>query len=223
MHPQCEVRIALEIPDDAVFWQPTPSEINEEGFGYFHNVWPIVAPTAHETRRVLEADSAGLSYASRNCSTEDEFEEVAKWLESVVPDDDETAPPAALGDRWTGTEGLDLGVAGLVYSLAHVGFYPAASCRAHTTGSWADCPTVLFAAGQERLMRMLPMIQNAGCGIQYVVSRGVPLFALLAPSTMQFSKLAEAVFAARRELRAIPKTSRRSRGAPKSYQPELPI
>ena len=223
MHPQYEVRIALEIPEDAVFWQPTPSEISEEGFGYFQSVWPIVAPTAREAHRVLEADSAGLSYVSENCSTEDEFEKLAKWLESVVPDDDETAPPAALGDRWTGIERLDLGVAGLVYSLAHVGFYPAASCRAHATRSWADCPTVLFAAGQERLVRMLPMIQNAGCGIEYDVSRGVPLFTLLAPSTVQFSKLAEAVFAARREFRAIPKTSRRSRGAPRSYQPELPI
>jgi hypothetical protein len=62
-------------------------------------------------------------------------------------------------------EGLELGVAGLVYALASVGCVPAASCRGHSRPhAWAERPIVLLAADRARAEWLRPLVSGAGCG-----------------------------------------------------------
>lgn len=210
MIPSFAIDIVRSIPDDATFWQPTPSDINEDGFGYFHDVWPIVTPPASEAARLLGFERAALDYLNGTCRDASDFEQQAEWIEGA--DDDELAAlPVGMQEVFADLNGLDLGVAGLVFALAHVGFYPAASCRAHASRSWAPSPTVLFAAGEERLRALLPLIVTAGVGLQYDKTRGVPLFAVYAQSVVEMVGLGALIFGHRGALRRIPKTARRRR------------
>ncbi|MDF3285479.1 hypothetical protein [Gordonia sp. N1V] len=197
------VRETFESTD---FWQPAPSDIDEEGFAYFQDAWPILSPSVADTAAVIASEEVGLAFLEWTCRDAAQFDEVARDLEAFVLNE---PLPDDVADAFTGLNGLEVGVAGLVYALACTGYYPAASCRSHAERSWSDCPVVFFATAEPRLRNLIPLAVEAGCGLDANNSRGVPLFVLYAPSTVEMANLARAVFAQRTELRAMPKTSRR--------------
>jgi len=62
-------------------------------------------------------------------------------------------------------EGLEAGVAGLVYALSAAGMYPAASCRGHPEpDSWSAIPVVMFAADRPHAEALQPLVESSGCG-----------------------------------------------------------
>src|SRR6202012_320103 len=76
-----------------------------------------------------------------------DFDVLAAAVETgSAGEEDETTPEylSALAPYLTGQaalEGLEAGVAGLVYALSAAGMYPAASCRGHPEpGSWSAMP-----------------------------------------------------------------------------------
>lgn len=197
------VRESFESTD---FWQPAPSGIHEEGFGSFQDTWPILSPSVADTAAVIASEEVGLAFLEQTCRDAAQFDEVARDLEAFVLDE---PLPDDIADTFTGLNGLEVGVAGLVYALAHTGYYPAASCRSHAERSWSDCPVVFFATAEPRLRNLIPLAVQAGCGLNANDSRGVPLFVLYAPSIVEMANLARAVFTQRTKLRAMPKTCRR--------------
>jgi hypothetical protein len=65
----------------------------------------------------------------------------------------------------TALEGLEAGVAGLVYALSAAGMFPAASCRGHPEpDSWSAFPVVMFAADRIHAEALQPLVQGSGCG-----------------------------------------------------------
>lgn len=54
MFPRVQVEIEVSIPAGDDYWVPKPSEIDEEGFGDFRGVWPIVKATTRLTADVIE-------------------------------------------------------------------------------------------------------------------------------------------------------------------------
>lgn len=224
MIPNYDIPVDQALPPDVVYWQPKPSDIDEEGFGFFQNVWPLGLPSRSVAHEVLKSERAGLKYLARVCRDDVQFDAQAERLEGFHEDDSDCDPlPPELAGDWTGLNGLEVGVAGLSYMLASTGFYPAASCRAHPTRSWAPCPSVLFAAGEMRLQRLLPLIEASGCGLAYSESRGVPLFDIYAPSVKHMSSLAESVLADYTAFRVTPKTTRRRRRDNLSADEQLPL
>jgi hypothetical protein len=141
MFPRAHVEVEISIPAGDDYWVPKPSEIGEEGFGDFRGVWPIVEATTRLTADVIEDERVAAEYIDAHASTPEEFEKLAREIESYSPSLEESEAlefAADLGSAWGGFEGLELGVAGLTYALSNAGFYPAASCRSHQDGhSWS--------------------------------------------------------------------------------------
>ena len=83
----------------------------------------------------------------------------------IIPDDSPLR--AYLTDDQSVTEGLDLGVAGVVYALAAVGCHPMASCKG-PPHDWAPHPLVRFTARMWRARALLPLALEAQCGLEEV-------------------------------------------------------
>ena len=179
MYPTTEVELHPQLPRDASFWVPTIDDLEaDEGFGYFDNTWPIFNVSEVEARGLTNLDRSLSAVAGNLASTEYEFDLIAAALETgsaddiegLTPDQLETLSPY-LTDRVT-LEGLELGVAGLVYCLAAAGMYPAASCRGHPGPSaWSRAPVVLFATDRIRAELLVPLVRNSGCGFNIAQSR----------------------------------------------------
>lgn len=212
MYPRTEVELNVELPSGAEFWTPEPDDIDEEGFGYFRDVWPIIGVPEDEAREMLNRDRDASSLVSGLASTEPEFDAIARVVETGVSDyaeDLSVAKLSALGryiaadeDDPVPLEGLDVGVAGLVYALSAAGAYPAASCRGHHGDhSWSDVPVVLFAIDQCRASVLAPLVRDAGCGFDIDPARP-GLLVVCSASIEGTLALAEAVIGKLPEFRA---------------------
>ncbi|MGH3218980.1 MAG: hypothetical protein ACRDPY_09780 [Streptosporangiaceae bacterium] len=212
MYPRTDVELNAELPSTAEFWTPEPDDIDEEGFGYFRDVWAIVGVPEDEARQMLHKDRAASFFVSELASTEAEFDAIARVIETGVSDyaeDLSAAKRAALGpyiaadeDDPVPLDGLDVGVAGLVYALSAAGAYPAASCRGHHGDhSWSHVPVVLFAIDRCRANVLAPLVREAGCGFEIDTARA-ELLVVYSASIEGTIALAEAVIGRLPEFRA---------------------
>jgi hypothetical protein len=212
MYPRADVELHPELPDAAEFWTPGPDDIDEEGFGYFRNVWPIVDVTEEEAREMLQRDRTASSFVSELASTEAEFDAIAKVVETGESDraKDLTADKrAALGpyiaedeDDPVPLEDLEVGVTGLVYALSAAGAYPAASCRGHPRDyAWSNMPVVLFAIDRCRAHVLAPLVRDTGCGFEIDPARR-ELLSVCSASIEETISLAEAIIGKLPEFRA---------------------
>jgi hypothetical protein len=182
MYPQADVEIVSELPTDAEFWTPQPDDIDEENFGYFRDVWPIIGVPEDEAREMLERDRLVSNFASNLATSDAEFDAIAKVIETG-----EGIYASELSNHIVGSlspyvaededddvmlDGLEVGVAGLVYALSAAGVYPAASCRSHPTKStWSPVPVVLVAVDQCRAHALAPLVKDTDCGFDLDPSR----------------------------------------------------
>jgi hypothetical protein len=180
MYPTTEVELHAQLPPGADFWTPTAEDLEaDEGFGYFDNTWPIYDISEAEARELATSDRSLSVVASNLATTELEFDGIATALETGSAEDIEGLRPDQLEavipyltDRVT-LEGLELGVAGLVYCLAAAGMYPAASCRGHPGPSaWSRIPVVFLATDRARAELLVPLVRDSGCGFNLGQSRG---------------------------------------------------
>lgn len=213
MYPLADVEIDASIPEDASYWVPRPSEITDEGFGYFRDVWPLVGARTKEVAPLLAWERHAAAYVASESEDVRSFDSLARNVETYMPDSDDSEAelPAELRAEWTSLCGLELGVSGLAHALSNAGCYPAASCRTHPDRHWTAVPVVLFASDRRRLARLHPLIVTTGCGLAADATRGDPLFAVYARSIVELMDLAQQLFKHRSEFRALPKTDRRQR------------
>ncbi len=218
MFPRAQVEIEVSIPAGDDYWVPKPRDIDEEGFGDFRGVWPIVRATTRLTADVIEDERVAAEYVDAHASTPEEFEKLARQIECYSPSLDESEAPefaADLGTEWGGLASLELGVAGLTYALSNAGFYPAASCRSHQGDhSWSPNPVVLFAGDKPRALLLQPLVRESGCGLRVDYTRGDFLY-VYAPSIRETMALATTLYEHRVPLPKLPKTSRKQ-SSPKS-------
>ncbi|MBG6055295.1 hypothetical protein IWX81_001706 [Salinibacterium sp. CAN_S4] len=217
MFPTAKVDIRLEIPTGATFWVPKTSDIDDEGFGNFIGVWPIVGAGTHWTAEVIRAEAVAAEHVGQRARNAWEFEALARRVEEMDPDDpmprEELADLPFLADptsNWAGLGSLELGVSGLVHAMSNAGFFPAASCRSHVANSWSPHPVVLFATDEQRLKRLLPLVRAANCGLGIDGARP-ELLSVYAAAIPAMMGLARSLFADRVAFRKMPKTSRRQR------------
>lgn len=170
MFPTAPPLGTAELPAEAAFWMPKISELDEEGFGFFRNTWTITDVSARAARELIE-DERRLAEALDDLTTSAEhFDRLARAAEANDLDEAElTADEYRVLDdviypEVAPLDGLEVGVAGLVYALASVRILPAASCRGqHATSSWADAPVVYFAVTKFRARALQPLAARTGC------------------------------------------------------------
>jgi hypothetical protein len=137
----------------------------------FHDVWPIAGVSVEEANAVAREDGRLSQVIADLARDVADFDVIAAAVEtgSVGEGDEISAESlAALAPYLTGTaalEGLEAGVASLVYSLSAAGMFPAASCRGHPGPvSWSTIPVVIFAADRIHAEMLRPLVEGSGCG-----------------------------------------------------------
>jgi hypothetical protein len=172
VYPTADIRLDPSLPANAEFWVPEPDEIDDdEGFGLFHDVWPITDVSIDDAMAVARADGLLCQIVGNLARDAADFDVLAAAVETgSAGEDDEIAAEslAALGPYLTGKaalEGLEAGVAGLVYALSAAGMFPAASCRGHPEpDSWSAIPVVMFAADRAHAEALQPLVEGSRCG-----------------------------------------------------------
>jgi hypothetical protein len=219
--------ISLPVGDDCGY--PTSDQITEEGFGYFRGTWWIGHVPLSDARHTVEFEREVVAAIDVLAGDEQEFEVLAAALDEFEPDGEvplvlRNTPVEGLVRPFIGAYsplgGLEIGVAGLTYTLSTVGFRTAASCRAHEgANSWSEFPVVLFGAHKWRAVHLAELAQGAGCGI----GQDRDMLSVYAPSILNLMNLADAVLTKRVSFRSKPKPSSPSAlGAPQSpYQATL--
>lgn len=175
MYPTADIRLDPVLPARAEFWVPEPHEIDDyEGFGLFQDVWPITDVSVDDAIAVAREDELLCRVVGGLASDAVDFDVLAAAVEtgSVGEDDEisveslETLAPYLTGK--VALEGLEAGVAGLVYALSAAGMFPAASCRGHPEpGSWSAVPVVMFAADRVHAEALQPLVESCGCGFGF--------------------------------------------------------
>ena len=205
MYPRADIELNPELPNGAKFWVPGPDDIDpEDGFGYFDRVWTILGVTVDDAQKVLYQDRILSTLIGGIAANEHEFEVLAAAAETGSPGDDEIPPDqlALLADHFPDAEaleGLELGVAGLVYAIAAAGMYPAASCRGHADPNpWSRSPVVFLVADRPHAEALTPLVREAGCG--FALDRSRPDFldflAICAASIQETLALAQGILSA---------------------------
>jgi hypothetical protein len=172
VYPIADIELDPSLPARAEFWEPDPKEIDEyEGFGLFQDVWPITDVSVDNAIAVARDDGLLCRVVGGVARNAADFDVLAAAVEtgSAGEDDDIAAENlTALAPYLTGRtalEGLEAGVAGLVYALSAAGMFPAASCRGHPEpDSWSAFPVVMFAADRIHAEALQPLVQGSGCG-----------------------------------------------------------
>jgi hypothetical protein len=169
---------------------PGPDDIDpEDGFGYFDRVWTILGVTVGDAQKVLRQDRILSTLVGGIAANEHDFEVLAAAAETGSPGDDEIPSEqlTLLADHFPDAqalEGLEIGVAGLVYALAAAGMYPAASCRGHADpNAWSRSPVVFFVADRPHAEALTPLVREARCGFALDPSR--PDFLAICASSIQ--------------------------------------
>ncbi|KZE43303.1 hypothetical protein [Microbacterium sp. T32] len=200
MIPRYDVDVDPTVPLTASFWVPAPEELEESGgIGDFHDTERIVT-NLKEARAVIDAERQAIAYLDANSSTPREFDDLADAIEWETPDipSDEAPDFFDQEDAWYGLNGLEVGVAGLVYAMNAVGIVTAASCRSHHKGHQprADYPTVVFAANRPQTDALQPLVESAGCGFEVDDVDRPKLLAVVASSILDMTELASSVLRA---------------------------
>lgn len=216
MIPHAEIQVHSFIPEEATFWFPSGDELGEPGeeggIGHFRDTWYIGDVTLEEASEVAAEEQRIIELIDQAARTSPEFDVIATAIEfgndpDGLPDDlspsgavTELKELAADDGGWAAAtfQGLEIGVAGLVYALNATGCVTAASCRSHRRPdrrSWASHPVVYFAAPREIARRLAPLVERAGCGFNVDGERPGLLF-VEAPSITCFIRLADAVLTA---------------------------
>lgn len=171
MYPTADIELDSSLPANAEYWIPEPDEINDdEGFGMFQDVWPITDVSADEADTVVREDGLLCQVVADLARDAADFDVLAAAVETGSVGDDEISPESleALSPYLTGEaalEGLEAGVAGLVYALSAAGMFPAASCRGHAdSDAWSAIPVVMFAADRAHAEALQPLVEGGGCG-----------------------------------------------------------
>jgi hypothetical protein len=196
MYPERDFPLATAIPRPATYWTPAPEDIDEEGFGFFRDVWDMRGVSASEASDVLAEDRRAFKLVARLAENVTEFEALAVSLEErefelgLLSSVQIRAMEHEIGDELH-LGGLDLGMAGIVHAMSAAGFFPAASCRSHDSETtWSRLPVVLFAADRRRVLRLQPLVIAAGCGLAIDDERGGDYLSLEARSIPEMQLLA---------------------------------
>jgi hypothetical protein len=182
---------------------PTLSELeNEEGIGYFRDVWTIVDVEPEDARYVIAREKDLVQAIDSLAATAEDFERLAAAVECWDPDEidvETSAREFEVLNSIVGQEdsadvgGLELGVAGLVHALAATGIVPAASCRGHRgVRPWSESPVVLFATDECRAQLLEPLAREAHCIFDIDEDRP-ELLVVAAASVRNLMSLAELV------------------------------
>ncbi|MFD8282629.1 hypothetical protein ACFV47_26115 [Streptomyces solisilvae] len=204
MIPVSQYEREPNIPSAATFWFPAEEDIpDDEGIGYFRDVWLILNEPEEETRRVLFAESRLMAIVDHLATSQDEYEIMVTMIEKEDP---ANMPLGELRDQMqhkipevfehsedapSPLNFLELGVAGLSYALSTIGAVPVASCRGHLSG-WSDRPVVYVALDQQRAEWLQPLVYRTGCGFHVGLNRE-EFLAIDAPSIRETHKLAESI------------------------------
>jgi hypothetical protein len=184
---------------------PSSDEISDEGFGYFRGTWFIGRVSVEEARSIVSVEAELIQLLDRVASSANQFELLASAIErqdvDQLPDGlHSRALENGLRRFVTGGEdhhpldGLEIGVAGLVYALSALRCLTAASCRSHVTSrSWSDCPVVFFAARAWRIEVLAGLIAAEGCGLRQ--DRG--MLTVYGPSIQDTHRLAQRILVER--------------------------
>ncbi|WBP93199.1 hypothetical protein O6072_18440 [Mycolicibacterium neoaurum] len=174
MIPKMSIKSDWRIPAEATFWMPGAADMDEEGIGYFRDVWLITDVQPSEAREVIQQEQRFVEVVGALASTAEDFDRLARCIERWDPDEEDVEATAhemsilrpMLSELdFAPLEGLELGVAGAVFALAANGMVPAASCRGHTdTHAWSELPVVLFAADEPHARALELPVRQAGCG-----------------------------------------------------------
>jgi hypothetical protein len=198
MYPRAQIDLHAALPRTASFWTPEPDDVDEySGFGFFDNVWTIADITALEAREMLDKDRSLCQFVSRLARDESQFDMLANTVETGVADDEiQPSHLTALRPYLTelaALEGLEIGVAGLVYALSAAGVYTAASCRGHPdSNAWSICPVVLIALDRPHAEILQPLAESAKCGFE-IDQRRPELLSVVGQTIEATLALAEAV------------------------------
>ncbi|MFF8656611.1 hypothetical protein [Streptomyces huasconensis] len=206
MIPVADIEVASSFPAGLPMGLPAEDEVDEEGYGFFRDVWDVGHVSHEEAVAMLDEERHLVSLADHATRTHTEFEAVAKALETR---DAEYLPAGfaslhagskimeiANADDEDGTSlgALELGVAGLTYVLTSIGCFTAASCRSHCSeSSWSDRPVIFFAAERSTVEWLTPLVQETGCGFDDGSERGAHLLVVEAPSITNFMDLADRI------------------------------
>lgn len=219
--PRCpNVEMDAPYPDIAVFAAPRPSDISDEdGFGFFRDVWKIVGGRKPDVMRLL-ADERALSEVADTLATDEhEFDAIAKALEwqdleeADLSEDVQSQLVAHIREDNLPLRGLELGVSGLVHALACSFMFPAASCRGHASPhGWARHPAVYFACRPQQAKLLAPLLEQAGVGVSIDAHRP-ELIALVTPSIVNTMNLAASVMEQREAFRPPKVPRERARAA----------
>ncbi|WP_438303206.1 hypothetical protein ACSHXN_14455 [Streptomyces sp. HUAS TT11] len=206
MIPVIDLDVDPSLPTDLILGLPVEGAFDEEGYGFFRDVWAVGHVSHEEAVAMLKEEGHLLSLADQASTNHAEFEAVAKALETreaeYLPSgfaaqhpDSEIMEVVAAGDEdGTSLGALELGVAGLTYALTSIGCFTAASCRSHCSdSSWSDRPVIFFAAERSTVQWLAPLVQQTGCGFDDGSERGECLLVVEAPSIANFMDLADRI------------------------------
>jgi len=203
--PRTSLSLTPDLPEEWRAWVPTRIQREaEEGFGFFRDTWVMQRPTAAETKEVLASEDELVPLLNHLSQSDDEFDELAEALENedptALPEKFAVGDARALLDRhldWDGFSrfgGIEVGVAGLVYALSHVGCWTAASCRGHPPPrDWAEHPVVFFTTDEFRASALVPLVEQTSCGLGLDTNRSEFLI-VIAESIIESMALARLVF-----------------------------
>jgi len=210
VYPTADVELDPSIPANAEFWVPEPDEINDyEGFGMFQDVWPITDVSVDDANTVAREDALLCQVVAGLARDAADFDILAAAVETGSVDEDDAISAknlAALSPYLTGEaalEGLETGVAGLVYALSAAGMFPAASCRGHAgSDAWSAIPVVMFAADRAHAEALQPLVEGSGCGFGFDPVRP-ELLVINARSVKDTLRLGPAVLASVEAFRSV--------------------
>jgi hypothetical protein len=210
VYPTADIELDPSLPANAEFWVPESDEIDDyEGFGMFQDVWPITDVSVDEANTVAREDGLLCQVVGGLARDAADFDVLAAAVEtgSVGEDDEISAESlAALSPYLTGEaalEGLEAGVAGLIYALSAAGMFPAASCRGHADpDAWSAVPVVMLAADRAHAEALQPLVEVSGCGFDFDPVRP-ELLVINGRSVEDTLRLARAVLASLEVFRSL--------------------
>jgi hypothetical protein len=204
--PAVIIDVDPTFPADLDMGLPDDEDVDEEGYGYFRDVWTIGEVSHEEAVSMIDEERRLVTLVDHASRTHAEFEAIAKAVEGGEPDylpagytaqhlDSELV--RIVGDYaedGSPLDALELGVAGLSYALSSVGCFTAASCRSHYSDrSWSDRPVIFFAAERPTVEWLTPLVRQSGCGYTDGSERADRLLIVEAPSIKNFMDLASRI------------------------------
>ncbi|MFJ1845524.1 hypothetical protein [Streptomyces sp. NPDC088146] len=205
MIPFVDLEVDPTLPATVALGLPPEDEIDEEGYGFFRDVWDIGEVSHEEAATIVKEERRLAALVDLAASTPSDFEAIASALEANDPD----CLPAGFAAGHPQSEivelvgggydaepllgSLELGVAGLSYALTSVGCFTAASCRSHLSHhSWSERPIVYFVAERPTVRWLTLLVRDTGCGFGDGAGHGRLLF-VEAPSITNFMDLADRI------------------------------